>query len=264
MTWICAASTFFGYGVLYPDVPVTLHDGTTKDLLQKAYPLSNFIAAGFAGSVRIGFMLLQSLADFLALPQEALNRFAWHPGWVATQWGPIAKSVFEQAPEEERVLGSRFLLVGVSPDEDAGFGAKVYFARFSEPYFRPGIMTRPHKFCSIGSGAGVSAYKRRLKPLLRVGSRIHQSEVGRQNGWAVEIGASLSRAVVNNPKDGISRHFHIIVVRRGSILIGNNDENIYSPNGSCLEIRMPPVAQSYAQFEAMAQAEKFKVAGAVC
>jgi len=57
MTWAAAASTIFGYGALYSDVQVTFRDGNTKDLLQKAYPVSNFIAAGFAGSVRIGFKL---------------------------------------------------------------------------------------------------------------------------------------------------------------------------------------------------------------
>jgi hypothetical protein len=63
MTWICTASTIYGYGALYSDVQVTFPDGRNADLVQKAYPLSNFIAAGFAGSVRIGFMLLQSLSD---------------------------------------------------------------------------------------------------------------------------------------------------------------------------------------------------------
>ena len=63
----------FGYGALYSDVQVTFPDGSTKDLLQKAYPLSNFIAAGFAGSVRIGFMLLDSLSQFLQLPNSTVS-----------------------------------------------------------------------------------------------------------------------------------------------------------------------------------------------
>src|SRR5450759_2701557 len=101
MTWVVGATSVFGYGALYSDVQVTFADGSTRDLVQKAYPLGNFIAAGFAGSVRIGFKLLQSLAVFLVLPDEALGSHASDPIWVATQWAPIARSVFEGAPPIE-------------------------------------------------------------------------------------------------------------------------------------------------------------------
>ena len=68
MTWVVGAPSVFGYGALYSDVQVTFADGNTRDLVQKAYPLSNFIAAGFAGSVRVGFMLLQSRWISLGCP----------------------------------------------------------------------------------------------------------------------------------------------------------------------------------------------------
>lgn len=77
MTWVVAASTLYGYGALFSDVQVTFKDGHTEDILQKAHPISNFIAAGFAGSVRIGFMLLQSLHEALRLSDEDLATLAW-------------------------------------------------------------------------------------------------------------------------------------------------------------------------------------------
>jgi len=87
MTWVVGATSMFGYGALYSDVQVTFADGTTKDLIQKAYPITNFIAAGFSGSVRVGFSLLQSLAECTLLPDEALRTQAWDPVWVAKRWG---------------------------------------------------------------------------------------------------------------------------------------------------------------------------------
>src|SRR5712691_5232521 len=104
MTWVVGATNMFGYGALYSDVQVTFPDGTTKDLIQKAYPITNFIAAGFSGSVRVGFSLLQSLAECTLLADEALRTQAWDPVWVAGRWAPLARSVFESAPEVEKTL----------------------------------------------------------------------------------------------------------------------------------------------------------------
>jgi hypothetical protein len=173
MTWVVGATSVFGYGALYSDVQVTFADGNTRDLVQKAYPLSNFIAAGFAGSVRVGFMLLQSLVDFIRLPDGTLRTHAWDPVWVATQWAPIARSVFEGAPPSERSLGARILMLGASPTENAGLGARMFLCRFADPWFKPGIMGRFIMSCGIGSGSGVLEYKRWIKPHIRFMSGIH-------------------------------------------------------------------------------------------
>jgi hypothetical protein len=264
MTWVCAASTIYGYGALYSDVQVTFPDGRTADLVQKAYPLSNFIAAGFAGSVRIGFMLLQSLGDALSLPSKALETHAWEPKWVSQNWRPIAKSVFDSAPKEEKVHGAHVLMLGVSPTENHGLVAKVYFTRFASPDFRPCIMSRPIKVCSIGSGAKVREYHQSLKPLFRITSGILKAEVMHAGGWARGLGFSISQRLTDHPRSGISRHFHILIVKRGEILVETNDENIYPPDGSCIEIRMPQVAQGYEQFLELAQSLGHDAAGAIC
>jgi hypothetical protein len=264
MTWVCAASTIYGYGALYSDVQVTFPDGRTADLVQKAYPLSNFIAAGFAGSVRIGFTLLQSLSDGLSLPSKALETHAWEPKWVSQKWASIAKSVFDSAPEEEKVHPTQVLMLGMSPTENCGLGAKVYFTRFASPDFRPCIMSRAIKVCSIGTGARIKEYHRDLKPLFRLTSGILQGEVMNQGGWARALGFSISHRLGEFPRAGISRHLHILIVRRGSILVETSDENIYPPDGSCIEVRMPSVAQSYEQFLGLAESLGHNAAGAIC
>lgn len=264
MTWVCGASTIFGYGALYSDVRVTFANGAARDLIQKAYPVGNFVAAGFAGSVRIGFALLESLTDYLELPAEELQTVAWEPPWISSSWAPIAKSLFDNATEEEKALGSRLLMVGAAPDENCGLGSKIYFTRFASPDFRPCLMSRAIKVCSIGTGAGIREYKLRLKPHFRLSAGINRAEVGQPGGWARQLGSSISRVLTDHPNSGISEHVHILIVRRGSISVETNDRNIYPPNAPCIEIRMPPVANGYQKFRAMAASIGHDAAGASC
>jgi hypothetical protein len=265
MTWICAASNVIGSCALYSDVQVTLKDGRTRDLLQKAYPITNSIAAGFAGSVEIGFVLLQSLTDFLRLPNWN-DQVGWDPRSAAVNWAPIAKALFGKAPVAERALGSKILMAAASPNENCGLSAKTYLVRFSEPDFQPGIMGRPFKLCSIGSGARFDEYHKRLKPLFRWEGHIRtlQAQVGDPNGWARHMGFRISRSLARHPHSGISRHIHIIIVRRGATVVETNDENIYRGDDPRIEIRMPKVAQGLVQFRALAAAAGHDAAGAVC
>ena len=248
MTWVVGATSVYGYGVLCSDVQVTLRNGTTRDLVRKAYPITNFIAAGFAGSVRIGFSLLQTLADATAMPEQALSTMAWDPPWVAERWAPVARSVFKAAPTDEQDLGSRILLLGASPASNAGLGSKMFLIRLASPDFRPGLMARYIMSCAIGTGAGIAEYKHRLKPHIRFLSGIHRAEVMNPNGWAQQLCFSLTRSLRQHPRHGISPHLHAVVVRRGQLSMWNNNENVYHPDGTVDQVRMPPVAESYEEF----------------
>ncbi len=80
MTWVIGGITPFGYGVGLSDIRVSWDDKKYRDCLQKVYPVGKFIIAGFAGSVELGFRLIQDLSNFLHLdnPDEA-----WIPEWIA-------------------------------------------------------------------------------------------------------------------------------------------------------------------------------------
>jgi hypothetical protein len=264
MTWVVAASTVFGYGALFSDVQVTFRNGTTADLVQKAFPIADFIAAGFAGSVRIGYMLLQSLANYTSLSTSERGHVAWDPLYVFKNWPARARPIFDSAPPSEKKLGAQLLLVGVSPSDSRGPFPKVYFSRFVAPSFRPGIMHRAIKMCSIGSGAGVVEYKRALKPLFRLSSGILRAETGQPGGWAQTLAFSISRTLNNYPRQGISRHLHIVTVMRGNIYVSTNDEKIYARDGSPIEIKMPRVARGYEDFVRLANACGQDSAGATC
>jgi hypothetical protein len=264
MTWVVAASTIFGYGALYSDVQVTLKDGTTHDVLQKGYAVANFIAGGFAGSVKIGFMLVQSLADHLAPPTEMEEASAWEPVAAAVSWAPIAKQVFASAEASERKLESRFLVVGASPTERQGLGSKIYFARFASPEFEPQIMSRAIKICGIGTGAAVREYKHSIKPLFRLSSGLLKAEIVRPGGWGNHLGHSISHTLDWHPRSGISRHLHAILVSREGFRFGNTNQTIHHKDGSRTEHKMPVVAQSYEQFLAMTKASGSEAANATC
>jgi hypothetical protein len=118
--------------------------------------------------------------------------------------------------------------------------------------------------CSIGSGSGVLEYKHRIKPHIRFMSGIHRAEIMNPNGWAQQLALSISRAVADHPHSGISRHFHVIIVRRGQVLTGNNDERIHYPDGSIVEVRMPPVSQGYEDFRRLAALARCEAACAAC
>jgi hypothetical protein len=79
MTWVIGASSIFDYGAMMSDVRVTFRDGSERDLVQKAYPVGPYIVAGYAGSVRIGFQMLDSLTKFLIVPANAPQPGAWEP-----------------------------------------------------------------------------------------------------------------------------------------------------------------------------------------
>ncbi len=55
--------TIFGYSVGVSDIRVTLYDGSERDCLQKIYPIAQSIALGFAGSVRIGFEMVDVMKE---------------------------------------------------------------------------------------------------------------------------------------------------------------------------------------------------------
>jgi hypothetical protein len=57
---------------------------------------------------------------------------------------------------------------------------------------------------------------------------------------------------------------HTTIVARRLMIVENNDESIYRGDDPPIEIRMPPVAQTYPQFQALAASVGHKAAGAVC
>jgi hypothetical protein len=262
MTWIIGAAATLGYAVGISDIRVTFVDGREKDCLQKLYPMSRFIAAGFAGSVRIGFAMLDALAYLL---RDLAEASAWLPDEVADCFQGLARQVFQAAPPTERALHSHLMLLGAHPTEDVGIPG---YARCSvhilrSPEFVPQL-SRPGEVVSIGSGSTIAPYQKVLDGFSSNVLSLLQGEVmGARMGF-LALSMVVQKTIEQNPTPGISPHAHICVVRRSSVEVGTNDENRYPPSGEVIEIRMPPVATTWNEFVRLASSSTGSADGAVC
>jgi hypothetical protein len=265
MTWAIAASSLFGTGALISDTRVVFSDGSSAELLQKAYPVGNYVAAAFAGSVRIGFQLIESLESMMAIPDGA-GSYTWDPRYVASTWGPVAKQMFDAAPLEEKRRNSQILLIGPSPIENMGAPEipRIEIARFSSPDFTPTFARRGLALRHIGSGSRVSEYKRAIRPLFRITSGIHRAHMAGINEWARQLAFSVTITVRDYPYHGISEHFHVIAIRLGTMAVYTNDMVTHPLDGPPVELRMPPVARSWPDFESMAHALRSGASSATC
>src|ERR1700680_1663395 len=116
MTWVLGTNTPFGYVVGLSDICVSV-DSTQFDCLQKIYPISRFLAAGFAGSVQIGFEIVDELRKWLVpIPEGG----AYVPADVASKFPHIAQEIFNASPVERQQYGSNIMLLCVDAMPDGG------------------------------------------------------------------------------------------------------------------------------------------------
>ena len=249
MTWVIGTPSSMGYGIAISDVRVTFPDGTTHDCLQKIYPVGRFITAGFAGSVAFGFWAIGNLQQQLGRAEPG---HAWVPGWVAFKWFRLARRVFGISPPHVKAKGAAIMLVGVSPTVDVGIPgwARATVAIMQAPDFFPRIL-RLQEVGAIGSGSGVELYIRELEQLQRNPYEIWQAEVGMPGGFGRIVLHNIQQTILQNPSTGISHHLHLCLVRRGEITLIKSDHSVVPPNGPEIEVRMPRVATTWAEFKEM-------------
>jgi hypothetical protein len=263
MTWVIGSPTSFGYVMGLADVQVSWgKTGPFHDCLRKVYEVAPFIAAGFSGSVRLGFALLNDLVRFLSPPPELGE--SWIPRWVALKWHRRARRLFRNAPESERRLGSSIMLMGVRPQDSSGClgGGRpdvvVMAAKrdFEPKYVGLGCVD------SIGSGNHVELYMEALgvlqsRPLPRM-----QAEVGCPGGMGHFWAHSLARILRENPSPGISQNVHRIFVWRNRVQIEPLDMTKYTVDGKKIEYKMPQIASGWKQFVEFANGVGLSAAGA--
>jgi hypothetical protein len=250
MTWIVGAAAALGYAVGISDIRVTFSDGSERDCLQKIYPMSRFIAAGFAGSVRIGFAMLNALAHSL---RDLPDGQAYIPQEVADTLSLLARDVFRRSPDAEKKLGSHLILLGAHPTDHMGAPgwSRCSVHILESPNFEPeaGNMGQ---VVSIGCGSVIPLYEQMLAGFTANPLSLLQGEVmGAKMGF-VTLSMVMQKTVEKNPVPGISPHTHICVVRRGSVEIGSNNHDQYPQSGEKIEFRMPPVATTWAEFVQLA------------
>ena len=101
MTWIVGRALPWGYTVAVSDIRVTFDNGSEVDCLQKIYEVGPFIALGFAGSVRIGFRMVERLRQLLGGLKPGQT---WKPDVVAELWPEEARKVFARFSKRQQDL----------------------------------------------------------------------------------------------------------------------------------------------------------------
>jgi hypothetical protein len=174
----------FGYGFGISDVRVTLADEREEDCLQKIYPIGRHFAAGFAGSVKIGFAMLDELRRLSTYNDE---RVACDPHAVLREWPACARTFFCQFEEAERMGGCHLMLVMVHPQEHVGNPAwpRSFVHIFKSPSFE-GETVPVHTLGSIGSGVptrNAETQSNRLVPIVAESSFTCRARWGAKVAW---------------------------------------------------------------------------------
>lgn len=259
MTWVIGATTPFGYGVLLSDPCVTwkTSDGEERrrDSVKKTYPVGRFIAAGFSGSVMVGFDLIDSLLEFLATTEkEKKDTDAWKPKFIAENWPRLARRILRERGHDSP---ANILMVGVDPERDSLFRGRPVGVIFRSPNFEPEYHDETCGVFSIGSGSSNDAYVSYLRDLLEPDPVNEipvalQMEVSNPGGMGRFIASSLTRMTLRNPIPGIGNCFHIHIVRLGGIWSGSNSTTKYDESGNPdVHVKMPPVATDFAMLQRM-------------
>jgi hypothetical protein len=227
MTWIVGAPIMFGYGFAVSDIRVTLATGEERDCLQKVYPVGRFIAAGFAGSVRIGFAMLETLSGLLNVPEAKDG--AWDPVAIAQWWPEDAREVFSKFLAAEQALQSHLMLVGASPTDGDAPWAKPYVYIFRSPDFKAEAIPF-WQIGAIGSGNFVEPCRRMVQSFSNDRNAmidLMKGEVGQPGGMGQMLGWCATTTLKDCRPNGISSHLHYCWVYRGRIVIQTNNHRTY-------------------------------------
>jgi hypothetical protein len=249
----------WGYAAAIADVRVSFPDGSVLDCVRKVHAVGPDIAAGFSGSVRFGFWTIEDLVAALGRPPA---NHAWIPGRVIWRWYRRARRAFAGAPAEEQALGSSVMLLGVSPSGYLGLPMfpRPTVAVLRSPGFEPTFVD-VNKAAAIGSGTAIEIYMGRLSELFGVSPLFQLESVGSGASMAA-ITHVVHRTIAQHPAASVSPYLHLCVVRRGGVTITNNDAPTFFSDGRREDLRMPPVAATWDEFENLCRANGLSAAGA--
>ena len=272
MTWVVGMPTTLGYSLGISDIRVTV--GSAEfDCLQKIYPVGRFLALGFAGSVKIGFSMIDRLTELLTGPADS----AWNPIAVAEWWQSDAKAVFDSHTDEQKNLGCELMLISADPFQNAGDvpWAMSYVHIFRSPDFAS-EMARPSGIVSIGSGSAFPACQEAVAQILAENdetANLTLMESGVPGNIATVLGFRLTEILQQAQPSGISAHLNYCWAYRGRVVIRTNDHARFGrqwtmmsagsgilgeeenpqdgpfPGGTVFE--MPPLAKSWNELQEM-------------
>lgn len=249
MTWVFGSPTLLGSAVCVADIQVTIGD-ETFDCLRKLYGLDQNVVAGFAGNVRAGFAMLAHLQGLIE--DERSSGSPVDVRAIFERFPAMARDLIARLGEEYLIGGSAVLVGGATVTPNTLYGSRSHAARFVGPEFEFDEIAR-EAWGSIGSGAEIPQYLEELQKVTGVESHpLLQMEVGRPGGHAQTMAIVVTQSVADMPSvQGISKHFHVAVVFADGWEMRRSDRDFFPPDGPPQQIRMPPVAESWRELEAL-------------
>lgn len=206
MTWILGSAIPFGYGALISDIRVTWPGGRYLDGLQKIYPVGSMLMAGFAGSVEIGFDMIDDLQNWLTVdqpPDFPDRRNMWRVQEACWRWHRRGRRIFSHAAADRRRLGCQLLIVGTSPFPNGPFGLVPRCVRMVAPDFHPEQILSG--WSSIGTGGQHESARGYAQSFLSAGGfPLLQGEVMNPGGAASATAMSVGISLMNEPMLGVS------------------------------------------------------------
>lgn len=250
MTWIIGIPTLFGTSILVSDICVTFQRGNGEieylDCLQKIYWLGPDILGGFAGSVNIGFKMM----DFL---KEAFSKAKHNEGWdieiVSNDWLPKeASKIFNESDQADKDARCQLILASIHPTKkrgDASFPWSDVFI-YSSPGFEF-IKANTGSALSIGSGSQKSAYMSEIQDACNDIS-FKQMAIGELSAQASFLAHQMKNIMEEKSTLGISKLFQIGMISSNGPIIANSVSTTYASNGSSKKDAFPMLATNYMQF----------------
>lgn len=259
MTWIVGTVPPFGYSILVSDIRVSWQSGVERDCLQKVYKIGDDYLCGFAGSVRIGFTLLNVLSYQIPDKQKR------GPRYIAEDWIPsVCRKFFDRSFEVERRLGCQLMLAAAHPTENLGESPwpRTFVWKFSYPDFNP-IATGSREVLGIGNGSAVPFYVSAMTETCASFDFLKMI-TGGETMQAQLLAGHMYDLVEKAGIPGVSPFMQSSLVTRGRALHGDYNFKRWHADGKVQDIRLPAVARSYEEFKAYAKRIGMAAPNAVC
>jgi len=227
MTWVVGAASFRGHVFLVGDVQMTV--GPTDlvvDGIQKVHRVGLNVIAGFAGSARLGFALIERLKKEMGPIRSRAK--AWDLDVVGATWLPrvLSHELRDQAPtEEEHRIGVQLLVGAVDaglpqephlPPEIARTMAATRLYKLQSPEFRPEPVPRGQ---ALMIGGGASAYGAAIRDLLAEALTKIPAQRARE-AFPLMLAAAMQRFVTSQPVPRVRACLHSGIARWGDASVG--------------------------------------------
>jgi hypothetical protein len=288
MTWIIGSSAFWAGAILISDIRLSFIDSSKKpeDCLQKIYPLSKQVMAGFSGSVIIGFEIIDQLREQM---NNQTSEMPCNINILAhTRIPRIARRAYKEALIKYRPIYKKSEIILASAHPTLKLGATP-FARtsihiFRDPDFNP-VKADRRDIVSIGSGTSMKPYLEALEQI-KTDRSLVQTGANSAKMVANIIGTRIMKTIENMPKEDVSSYLQFGVARQNEASVSNLEfviggtlkmgleirngarvpkiEHVKTNPATLRGVKLPTVIRSKKEFEEYCQGRRIVRASAKC